>query len=501
MLSVNPYIDWLLQLSEKFKNKIIASFNNEDFTAQELIEKRNKTCSSLKILNISEDDKVAIVSRNSIDFVIELLAIWAIGAIPVPINIKQSENEIIKQLNFVGAKLIFTDIEKEKHNNLFSQFTVYQNNYDEDNQSVPSLKEWKIRRNKTALLMFTSGSSGKPKCVEITFQNLIHSAEGVIELLQPLPEDCWFASLPFYHIGGFSIIIRAFLGGNKLIIPNLISTETISDAVTKGKVNFISLVPTTLQRLLDAKIIPHNNIKSIFLGGGRVSFEIVKEAMEFGYKLITVYGSTETSSMIAFDRLLDENLLTSFAGKPMMNTEYFILNEKGKRLASNVIGEIAINSPSVAVEYYNNPEETNLKFHKVTEHKFKYYLTSDLGKIDEQGRLFIIGRKDDVIISGGENISTIEVTEKIKSFKEVHDAFAFGMSDTHWGQKLCAAVVINKSTDNFKTISAEKLQIQLKELLPSFKIPKTIYFINKIPRTVLGKVIKEDLLSIVKNRV
>ena len=455
MFVVNPYKDWLLQLSNLFYEKKIVRFGNESFSANDLLARRNAACALLKKNNIIKGNHVAIIEHNSIEFVIELLSIWAIGAIPVPINLRLSEKEISEQLKFVDAKLAFSSLGNNQIPNIFENFKVIRSGIINNQNLAVEKLSWEIEPISTALLMFTSGSSGNAKCVELTFQNLISSAESVIKFLNPENNDSWLTSLPFYHIGGFSIIIRAFLSGNVLSIPKFSTFENISDIIEKGKANYISLVPTTLQRLLDAGTFPHKSIKTIFLGGARVPLHLVNNALKRGYKLTTVYGSTETASMIAADE----------------------------------VGEIAVKSPSIAKGYFNNPKETKRKFHRENKGRLDYYLTSDLGKVDEHGHLFVLGRKDDVIISGGENISTSEITDKIKSLKEVADAFAFGLNDTQWGEKLVAAVVLRK-------LSGRELKNQLKELLPGYKMPKEIFIVNEIPRTSLGKVIKEKLLSL-----
>jgi len=489
MFVVNPYKDWLLQLSNLFYEKKIVRFGNESFSANDLLARRNAACALLKKNNIIKGNHVAIIEHNSIEFVIELLSIWAIGAIPVPINLRLSEKEISEQLKFVDAKLAFSSLGNNQIPNIFENFKVIRSGIINNQNLAVEKLSWEIEPISTALLMFTSGSSGNAKCVELTFQNLISSAESVIKFLNPENNDSWLTSLPFYHIGGFSIIIRAFLSGNVLSIPKFSTFENISDIIEKGKANYISLVPTTLQRLLDAGTFPHKSIKTIFLGGARVPLHLVNNALKRGYKLTTVYGSTETASMIAADKLTGKKNRSSFAGKPLTGTEYFILDEFENRVAANEVGEIAVKSPSIAKGYFNNPKETKRKFHRENKGRLDYYLTSDLGKVDEHGHLFVLGRKDDVIISGGENISTSEITDKIKSLKEVADAFAFGLNDTQWGEKLVAAVVLRK-------LSGRELKNQLKELLPGYKIPKEIFIVNEIPRTSLGKVIKEKLLSL-----
>jgi len=496
MLDISPYKDWLIQLSKKFPDKNILSFEGTNLTTWELLKTRNSICKELYKNGISKNDTVAIISNNTLEFVVELLAIWAVGAVPVPINIRQSEKEISEQLDFVNAKLVFTDSKLNFFNNKNLKFNIISSDEVFNNSEAAVSEKWKLEPESLALLMFTSGASGTPKCVKLTFRNLVSSAEAVLKFLNISPNETWLATLPFYHIGGFSIITRALLGGNKIIIPKSNSFENISKYILRGNGNYLSLVPTMLRKLLDSKIIPHKNIKAVFLGGGRVTLKIVKKAIKSGYNIVTVYGSTETSSMIAADKLDDKIIKSSFAGKPLGNCEFKIIGEKGQKLASEQISEIAISSDSVAVGYLNNEQETTRRFKKDSKTKKKFYLTNDLGKIDSEGRLYVFGRKDDIMISGGENISTIEVADKIKEINFVEDAFAFGIEDENWGEKLTAVAVLKDGTKK----TAQELKTQLEKFLPSYKIPKEIFIVSEIPRSALGKVIKDKVLLMIKEK-
>ena len=494
MFVISPYKDWLIQLSEKLPDKELISFNGIDLKSGELLKKRNSVCEILHKSQISPKDTVAIISDNTLEFVVELLAIWTVGAVPVPINIRQSENEIIEQLDFVNAKLVFTESKLNLFNNKKLKFNIVSNDEAFNNSEAAVSEKWQIEPESLALLMFTSGASGTPKCVEITFRNLISSAGAVLKFLNVSPTETWLATLPFYHIGGFSIIIRALLGGNKLIIPQSNFFENISKYILSGKGNYLSLVPTMLRKLLNSKIIPHKDIKTVFLGGGRVTLEIVNRAIKSGYKIVTVYGSTETSSMIAADKLDVKIIKSSFAGKPLGNCEFQIINESGQKLSPEQIGEIAISSESVANGYLNNELEKSRRFKRDSKTKKKFYLTNDLGKIDSEGSLYVLGRKDDIIISGGENISTIEVADKIKEINFVEDSFAFGIEDENWGEKLTAVAVLKNGKDK----TAQELKSQLEKYLPSYKIPKEIFIVSEIPRSALGKVIKDKILLLIK---
>ena len=239
-----------------------------------------------------------------------------------------------------------------------------------------------------------------------------------------------------------------------------------------------------LKKMLDKEINVWKNLRIIFIGGGPTVQNLISESIQKGFSICNVYGSTETSSMVTFAEInnLKENGIS--AGVTFPNVELKIIGKNGRKIKDGNIGEIVIISDSVALSYYKNQKNNNLRTGK--------YFTNDHGKIDEKGNLHIIGRKDDIIISGGENISLNEIRNVIQN--NYVDSFeTIKIADEKWGESY---ILI------FERISSEKFKNGVNQILrnnlASYKLPKEILFVKKFPRTALGKIKKAELTQNLK---
>ncbi|HSR16579.1 MAG TPA: AMP-binding protein, partial [Ignavibacteriaceae bacterium] len=273
--------------------------------------------------------------------------------------------------------------------------------------------------------------------------------------------------------GGFSIIIRAVLFGSSVIIPESLSAEELIKSITLFNPTAASLVSNQLKKFVEKKIIPPKELRLILLGGGFFNMELVLEAMNQGWKIAKVYGTTETSSFVAFMNYEESGLRPGASGKAINPNRIMITKE----------GEIGIISPAVMKGYYNNKEETALKL------KDGIFYSGDIGYIDQDGYLYIEAKRNDLIVSGGENINPAEVEKEISSHPKVNEAAVVGIEDEEWGQAVSAAIVVRQKED----LSEDELKNFLKYRIASFKIPKKVVFINELPKTELGKVQHEKV--------
>lgn len=481
MINVSNTIHWLKEQSEKFIGKPAILFDDNSVSYGKLYNLSFSLANYFLSIGISENDHAAILCGNNIEFVKTVNALWLIGAVPVPLNTRNNTDEIEFQLKHADVKFLL--IEKSlsgKFSRLSFEKKIVINTIEQPTRN-PKLSTPNMVH--SALVLFTSGSSGKPKAVVHTFSSLYESVLMTDSLCNLSCEDTWLASLPFYHIGGFMIFVRALLSGATLAFPGSLNYENISTALQKYNPTHVSIVSTTLKQFIDNRINPPGNLKYLFLGGGPLDEELCRSAIGRGFPIVKVYGSTETCSMIsALDKKDFANKPNS-AGKPLGKTEIKILDENGKKI-SGPAGEICVQSNSLMQGYYNDEEETKKKFIN------GFYHTGDLGWIDNDSFLFIQSRKTEIIISGGENISAKEVEDVIKSCEGVHDAFVFGMKDETWGEVVCAAISCGKN------LSTQTITDHLRKNIGSYKIPKKIFFLEKIPRTELGKINKKELFNL-----
>ena len=484
MKSVQNFLEKLNPKLRIFDNKTIIISEYERFTYKALNEKVNTVSKYLNTFGIIAGDRVGIASDNSINYVISIFALWMMDAVPVPINIKLSASEIKTQLMHLRCKIVLVDYANRKK--------IPSKGIDRLNINLLDLNlggasfDYKFNPNKTALILFTSGSSGKPKAVELTFSSLINSAKIGNEFLNQTRDDRWLASLPFYHIGGFSIFFRALMFGTVLIIPPDLKIESLIEEIQSHRPTLTSLVSTQMKQLIDNKIKPNNESRHVLLGGGVISSNLMREALQLGWKVCKVYGSTETSSFVTVLSTDEFTLKPESVGKAIFPNEIFILDEEENELPADTEGEIVVKSPALMKVYLYDDETTKQKLRN------GLYFTGDIGYKDEDEYLYVVNRRSDLIVSGGENVNPAEVEEAIMKFPKVKEVCAFGIDDVTWGQKIAAAIV-PKQNQQFKI---DELKDFMKDKIASFKIPKGIYFVDELPRTELGKVRKEFITKL-----
>jgi O-succinylbenzoic acid--CoA ligase len=427
--------------------------------------------------DIKAGNYIGILLDNCIEFVFSTLALMNIGAIPVLFNKRHSETEIKELFSFTGCKFLISKEQQQLPGLKLPQTSNL--------TEAPACIQPEILSQDTALIIFTSGSRNKPKGVMITYGNLLQSAIGSDSVLSYCSTDTWMATLPFYHIGGFSIIIRALTYRLSLYLPDNIKADTLKHALDNFNPAHISLVSTQAVRLLEKGYTPGSKLRSVLLGGGFFSDELVFSLLKAKWPIIKVYGSTECSSHITAHWVKDDKHLSS-AGKEIAGNRVTICDEKGNLLQPESIGEIVLEGPVVTKGYVNNAQETDKKY------KSGKYFTGDFGYLDPEGYLYLSARREDLIISGGENINPAEIEEAISKFAPVEEAAVFAEDDPHWGQ-VPAAVV--KLRDKNEVFTLDILNNFLQGKIASFKLPKKLYFIDEFPKTELGKILKKELIS------
>jgi O-succinylbenzoic acid--CoA ligase len=371
--------------------------------------------------------------------------------------------------------------------NTILNYETLNQNFIIDN-SKPCLPAGMFKIYNSALIMFTSGSTGNPKAIVHTFQSLYESVLALDSFSELSSNDTWFASLPFYHIGGYMILIRSLLTGSLVVYPASPKFEDINQTIKQSEPTHISLVPTTLRNLIDQNVKPNRNLKFVFLGGGPSETELILEAMGKSWPVVKVYGSTETCSMITALHPDELKLKPNSVGKLLGENKIKIMSLPAVLLAGkskNDLDEVAVFSKSLFKEYYNDQLTTNNKL------KDGWYHTGDYGWIDSEGYIYIESRKDNLIISGGENIISYEVESAIKKHPFVKDVFVFGLNEKKWGQIVCAAIVS-------ETISEDVIKDFLKEKIAAYKIPKRFFIVSEISRNEMGKADRIELLKQLK---
>lgn len=493
--------------AKKFPNTIALKDKNRSYLYPELNKRVNKLSHSLLSLGLNKGDKVAVLLENSIEIVEIYLATAKIGLIIVPINFRLVDKDIEYILTNSDTQALivhdeFTPIIDAIKSNLkkinpnryivvgrehkgyinYGEF-IRDSSADEPIVNVEPKDTW--------ILLYTSGTTGIPKGVVRSHESyiafyLINAVDfGFTE------HDICLNIMPLCHVNStFFTFTFTYIGGTVYIHPaRHFKAEDILEIIEKEKITFISLIPTHYNLILnvrqEAKKHDISSIKKLLCSSAPVRKSMKKAIMDFfpGVELYEGYGSTEAGIVTV---LKPEHQLSKLGsiGFESLGTDFVkILDEIGKEVAAGEVGEIYSRGPMMFNHYHKMPEKTKDSF------KGEWFSAGDMGKYDEDGFYYIVDRKDNLIITGGEHVYPSEVEEIIGTHPNVFDVAIIGLSDEKWGERVTAVIVPKGKIDE------NIIKEYCKDKLARFKIPKQVIIIKdeEMPRTGTGKILHRVL--------
>jgi o-succinylbenzoate---CoA ligase len=308
-----------------------------------------------------------------------------------------------------------------------------------------------------ALVVHTSGTTRTPRPVELTFGNLDAHIRAVGAVLGADPDERWLVPMPLSHVGGLMVLVRsAAAAGTVVLEPPPFDADRVARLLREGEITLVSLVPTMLARILEAGGRPGPRLRRVLLGGGPVAPGLLRRAVDAGWPVSQTYGLTEAASTVTLAEPGD----LETAGRPLPGLGVSIAGD----------GEILVNGPTVVGEW------DTLR-------------TGDLGRLDADGRLIVLGRKSDTIVSGGENVAPAEVEAVLEEHPQVAEAGVFGRPDPQWGESVTARIVPRGEA----VPSAAELRAHCAARLAGYKVPKTFELAEQLPRTASGKLLRRNL--------
>ena len=496
----------------EYPEKTALVYGQSRINYQEFAQQVRGFSQGLNSLGVKQSDCVAIILPNCPEFVVGFYAIASLNAIALLLNPGFKENELEHYLRDSNAKVIITDsIRAEVCSQTISQLErpISLIVVDEKPTSglafadliQPDMRNWQLEESYTGdvLYQYSSGSTGRPKRVCRTQENLYHQAHNCVETLQVQSSDNILCLVPLYHAYGFGecllaatcsgatlTILEPFLqDGVPVEMPFVFRRARVLELIEQEKITILPAVPYIFSILAAASPDTYAELPSLRLcisAGNFLSKDIFdKFLQQFGIPLRQLYGCTEAGS-VAINMQSSQDVKYDSIGLPMHNVEIKVIGDRGQELPPGLEGELVIKSQTLTNGYHNSPEVNKEVFQN------GHYFTGDLGKKDEQGYLWITGRKRIFIETGGHKVDPFEVEDVLVTHPNVEEAVVVGTKQPYTGEIIKAVVVCQQQCPEAELIA------YCQEKLADFKIPRIIEFRSQIPRSSLGKILRKDLV-------
>jgi len=491
---------------------------NRSFTYAQIGDRVTGLARFFQAQSIQSKDRISILEVNSHAFLETYYAAAGIGAILNPLNYRLAAREIAYILNDSGTRWLvsgsrFASLVK----GVLAEDTPLEgivwigNDAPEDSPRVPyfsydeainshagSFEPAAVGENDVAHLYYTSGTTGRPKGVMLTHKNVCLHALGTIAELKLVDSDVWGHIAPMFHLAdAWATFAVTWVGGRHVMVSQF-EPEAVMAAIEQQRITLSNLIPTMLNLMIKHPRVAEfdfSSLRVILSGGAPIAPQVVKSITAAFYcDYIQTYGMTETSPYLTFSILKkhlqdlppDEQLkYKSRTGRPFIGVDLKVVDETGVSVKTDdqQVGEIWVRGDTVTPGYWNLPQETEQAFAD------GWLRTGDLAVIDAEGYVNIVDRRKDMIVTGGENVYSTEVENVLYMHPKVLEAAVFGVPDDRWGEAVSAAVVLKEN----ESATAKEIIRFCREYQAAYKTPKTIIFLDELPKTGSGKITKKAL--------
>jgi|SRR5690625_214083 len=491
---------WLRKHAYFDSNRLALIYQNRRLTYTELNKRVNQLSHALVSLGVRKGDRVDALLFNSNEMVETMFACAKIGAIFTPINFRLSIEEVVYIINDSSANhFVYDERMKELVDGLRERKTslityIHVGNkpqhddllYEEWIADFPTAEpEYEVQLDDIHLMMYTSGTTGKPKGATLSHGNTLWNAINAVNFLPYYHTDVTLTAAPLFHIGGMSVVTTVmFYQGGTVVLEDVFHPEKILQQIQNEKVTNMFLVPAMWQALTSIENFNNYDLSSVrfFISGGApCPITIIEFFQNKGIKFFEGFGLTETAPFVCLldsDNAIRKN---GSVGKAPIHTEVKVVDPYDNDLPSGEVGELIVRGPNIMHGYWNNPEATREAI------KDGWFYTGDLARIDEEDFVYIVDRKKDLIITGGENVYPIEIEQLLFRHPNIREAAIIGYPDEKWGESIKAVVALK---DPETELELDELKDYLEGKIAGFKMPKQLQIVDELPRNATGKILK-----------
>ena len=444
------------------------------------------------------ESRIALWAENSVSMAIHLFALSVLGIETVLLNTNLTEREVTEQMESTGVRTLLmsekmthiwrvqkvademesTDIStyEYSHNQVDRQYLCFSTCIDTDFKAISPMHndenlDWNPSNEKVFCIINTSATTGKFKSVPVRWSQIEAHVKASANVLGVEKRDNWLVVLPMFHVSGLSIILRTLYNGTRATIREKFSEQGVLEALETEDVTMVSLVPTVLQRIVERMQAP--TLRAILLGGEFIPMPLLQECVQRNLPVYKTYGMSETFAQSTTFSIQEHPNKLASVGYPLQGVTIEIRNpdEEG-------VGEVWLLSPML-MKGYLNKEPIQGAFN-----------TDDIGYVDEEGFLYLLNRRKDIIISGGENIYPKEIEDVLYGMNGILECAVIPVSDPKWGQVPVLCVVTNRSE--------EDISQYLLSRLAKYKVPKRMIYFDALPKNSMGKILRQDLIHTVE---
>ena len=433
-------------------------------------------------------DRVALLLHNGFEFAESLLAAHLLGAVAVPINFRLSADEVAFILRDSGAVALIADRVPEGVGEVRVRIEVGESYEQRVGEAPPRPEQAWLAEDDPALICYTSGTTGRPKGAVLTHGNLVASTLSWIGEMRAGPDDVWLSGMPLFHIGGINGLLPFLaLGATSVVTPTTgFDSVAAIERIQRHGVTMCIFVPTQWDEICACDEVQRMDRERLRVAMWAAS-PATRETLERlgrtfpAAAIVSAYGQTEMSGATTLLKGPDATRKMGSVGKPMLGAELRVVDERLRDVATGEVGEVVYRGPNVMAGYHGNPDATAEAF------AGGWFHSGDLARLDDEGYLWLVDRKKDLIISGGENVYPAEVERVLREHPAVADAAVVGVPHPRWVETPVAFVAATAE------VTEEELIAHCRERLAGFKKPSAVVFLDELPRNAGGKVLKRVL--------